>query len=43
LDDGAQRMYYVGQSANGNTAIGVARLDLNAVTWTREQASFTFV
>uniref|UniRef100_A0A7S2UMK2 Arabinan endo-1,5-alpha-L-arabinosidase n=1 Tax=Attheya septentrionalis TaxID=420275 RepID=A0A7S2UMK2_9STRA len=44
LDDGAMRMYYTGQAADGSTAIGVARSvpDVNGGAWAREQAEFTF-
>jgi hypothetical protein len=42
MDDGSQRMYYTGQGPGGSTAIGVAKLDMDANTWMREQASITF-
>lgn len=44
LDDGSMRMYYTGQSADGSTAIGVARLQnaTDMTLWTREQAEFAF-
>ncbi len=42
MDDGSQRMYYTGQGSNGSTAIGVAKLDLDAKDWVREQASIVF-
>jgi len=37
-------MYYTGQSADGRTAIGVAKLPAGSedVAWTREQATVTF-
>jgi predicted GH43/DUF377 family glycosyl hydrolase len=43
LDDGFFRMYYTGESEDGETAIGVAKakaLDLS--NWVREQAELTF-
>jgi predicted GH43/DUF377 family glycosyl hydrolase len=42
LDDGSSRMYYTGQSADGKTAIGVAKLTSASGEWTREQASIVF-
>lgn len=41
MDDGSQRMYYVGQNGK-NTAIGVAKLGNGSNTWVREQTSFVF-
>ena len=42
LDDGITRMYYVGQNADGSTAMGVAKTnDLNQ-EFVREQAQFSF-
>jgi hypothetical protein len=42
MDDGAQRMYYTGQGADGSTAIGVAKLDTDSKEWVREQATIVF-
>jgi predicted GH43/DUF377 family glycosyl hydrolase len=42
LDDGTTRMYYTGQCADGNTAIGIAKCDDDFTKWTREQATITF-
>jgi predicted GH43/DUF377 family glycosyl hydrolase len=42
LDDGSSRMYYTGQSADGTTAIGVAKLTSASAEWTREQATIVF-
>jgi len=42
IDDGAQRMYYTGKKGK-DTAIGVAKMEFESTTWTREQSSFTFV
>ena len=42
LDDGTTRMYYTGQGADGNTAIGVAKCGEDLTKWTREQATFSF-
>ena len=41
MDDGSQRMYYVGQCGK-ETAIGVAKLEMDSTEWTREQSSITF-
>jgi hypothetical protein len=41
MDDGSERMYYVGQQGR-DTAIGVAKLELDADTWVREQSSIVF-
>mmetsp|Transcript_9056 Transcript_9056/g.20730 ORF Transcript_9056/g.20730 Transcript_9056/m.20730 type:complete len:486 (-) Transcript_9056:609-2066(-) len=41
MDDGSQRMYYVGQKGK-DTAIGVARMEFGADTFVREQTSFVF-
>jgi hypothetical protein len=41
LDDGFFRMYYTGESDDGETAIGVAKT-LDLITWVREQAEVTF-
>ena len=43
MDDGTQRMYYTGQSADGSTAIGVAKLKAETVQWERELANFALV
>jgi hypothetical protein len=42
LDDGSSRMYYTGQSLNGNIAIGVAKDQDGSGIWIREQATITF-
>lgn len=42
LDDGSCRMYYTGQSVDGKTSIGVARLEGANSQWKREQASISF-
>lgn len=42
MDDGQMRMYYVGQAADGTTAIGVAKLQTESNEWVREQASIVF-
>lgn len=39
LDDGSTRMYYTGQCADGQTAIGVAVSKDNIRNWVREQAT----
>lgn len=41
MDDGSQRMYYVGQHGS-DTAIGVAKLELDSNEWVREQSSIVF-
>jgi len=41
IDDGSQRMYYVGQQGK-DTAIGVAKLELGSTTWVKEQSSIVF-
>lgn len=41
MDDGSQRMYYVGQHGS-DTAIGVAKLGLDSKEWVREQSSIVF-
>eukprot|EP00535_Pseudo-nitzschia_heimii_P000344 CAMPEP_0197187444 /NCGR_PEP_ID=MMETSP1423-20130617/15837_1 /TAXON_ID=476441 /ORGANISM="Pseudo-nitzschia heimii, Strain UNC1101" /LENGTH=467 /DNA_ID=CAMNT_0042639011 /DNA_START=181 /DNA_END=1584 /DNA_ORIENTATION=+ len=41
LDDGSERMYYVGQRGEG-TAIGIAKLEYGSDVWVREQSSFVF-
>lgn len=41
MDDGSERMYYVGQKGK-DTGIGVARCDFESNTWVREQTSFAF-
>ena len=41
MDDGSERMYYVGQRGS-DTAIGVAKLELNSNEWVREQSSIVF-
>jgi hypothetical protein len=41
MDDGSQRMYYVGQCGK-ETAIGVAKLEPNSKVWVREQSSIVF-
>jgi hypothetical protein len=41
MDDGSQRMYYVGQ-CGADTAIGVAKLELDSNQWMREQSSISF-
>ncbi len=41
MDDGSQRMYYIGQKEK-STAIGVAKLEFESNTWVREQSSFVF-
>ncbi len=41
MDDGSQRMYYIGQKGK-DTAIGVAKLEFESNTWVREQSSFVF-
>jgi hypothetical protein len=41
IDDGSQRMYYVGQRGS-ETAIGLAKLEFGSNTWVREQTSFVF-
>lgn len=41
MDDGSERMYYVGQRGK-DTAIGVAKLEFESNTWVREQSSFVF-
>lgn len=43
MDDGALRMYYTGQSSDGSTAIGVAKLRQGEDQWVREQATFSFM
>lgn len=43
LDDGTTRMYYTGQSKQGETAIGVAKcVSGNLTEWSREQATVSF-
>ncbi|VEU36788.1 unnamed protein product [Pseudo-nitzschia multistriata] len=42
MDDGSQRMYYVGQKGS-DTAIGVAKMAVDSTAWVREQSSFSFV
>lgn len=42
MDDGSLRMYYTGQGSDGTTAVGVAKLELGAKQWEREQSVFTF-
>mmetsp|Transcript_3817 Transcript_3817/g.10835 ORF Transcript_3817/g.10835 Transcript_3817/m.10835 type:complete len:459 (+) Transcript_3817:457-1833(+) len=42
MDDGSERMYYVGQKGK-NTAIGVAKMEFGSNAWVREQSSFSFV
>lgn len=42
LDDGSSRMYYTGQSADGKTAIGVAKLSGQTDEWKREQTTIAF-
>ena len=42
MDDGSQRMYYTGQGKGGATAVGVAKLDMDANTWVRERATIVF-
>jgi hypothetical protein len=44
MDDGSSRMYYTGQSSDGRTAIGVAKLSPGSAPtqWIREQATITF-
>lgn len=42
MDDGSQRMYYTGQGKGGTTAIGVAKLDMDANDWVRERATIVF-
>lgn len=37
------RMYYTGQSAKGETAIGVAKLTVESGAWERELANFALV
>ncbi|KAG7349795.1 hypothetical protein IV203_012392 [Nitzschia inconspicua] len=41
MDDGSQRMYYVGQQGK-DTAIGVAKLEPDSSCWVREQSSIVF-
>lgn len=41
LDDGSERMYYVGQSGK-STAIGAATMPFGSNTWVREQSTFAF-
>jgi len=41
IDDGSERMYYVGQKGK-ETAIGQAKLEFESNTWVREQTSFVF-
>lgn len=41
MDDGSQRMYYIGQKGK-DTAIGLAKLEFGSNTWVREQSSFVF-
>ena len=41
MDDGSQRMYYVGQKGK-ETAIGVAKLEQGSTSWIREQSSIVF-
>lgn len=41
MDDGSQRMYYVGQQGS-ETAIGVAKLELHSNVWVREQTAIVF-
>ena len=41
MDDGSERMYYVGQQGR-DTAIGVAKKELDSDTWVREQSSIVF-
>ena len=41
MDDGSQRMYYVGQKGK-KTAIGVAKLEYGSNNWVREQSTFAF-
>jgi hypothetical protein len=41
MDDGSQRMYYVGQKG-AETAIGVAKLEVNSNEWAREQTAIVF-
>lgn len=41
LDDGFFRMYYTGEGADGETAVGVAK-SLDLKSWEREQAEVTF-
>jgi len=41
IDDGSQRMYYVGQKGK-STAVGVAKLELGSTNWVKEQSSFVF-
>jgi len=42
MDDGALRMYYVGENKDGQTAVGVARSYGDICDWKREQAEITF-
>ena len=41
MDDGSQRMYYVGQQQK-NTAVGVAKLEYGSSQWVKEQSSIVF-
>lgn len=41
MDDGSQRMYYVGQQGS-ETAIGVAKMELHSNVWVREQTAIVF-
>jgi len=41
MDDGSQRMYYVGQQKK-NTAVGVAKLEFGSNKWVKEQSSIVF-
>jgi hypothetical protein len=41
MDDGLQRIYYVGQQGS-DTAIGVAKLELDSNEWMREQSAIVF-
>eukprot|EP00751_Fragilariopsis_kerguelensis_P036530 CAMPEP_0170954814 /NCGR_PEP_ID=MMETSP0735-20130129/32777_1 /TAXON_ID=186038 /ORGANISM="Fragilariopsis kerguelensis, Strain L26-C5" /LENGTH=523 /DNA_ID=CAMNT_0011366505 /DNA_START=66 /DNA_END=1637 /DNA_ORIENTATION=- len=41
MDDGSQRMYYVGQQQK-KTAVGVAKLEYGSNKWVKEQSSIVF-
>mmetsp|Transcript_53359 Transcript_53359/g.129799 ORF Transcript_53359/g.129799 Transcript_53359/m.129799 type:complete len:183 (-) Transcript_53359:408-956(-) len=41
MDDGSQRLYYVGQNG-ADTAIGVAKVEANSNEWAREQTAIVF-
>ena len=46
MDDGFLRMYYTGQNAEGETAIGVAKMNASnegEMVWERELANFALV